>query len=1317
MVHVKGRFVYQRDDNQWIGVDGMTVRVYDEDWGSDEHLGTTVTLPDGSFAIDVTCSETLPDLYCELETSSSAVTVEDGTWDVNYLWTTHLETDFAGSTLNYGTFSTADASLRQCLHLYTNLVRAWRFWKNTMGTTVPAPSAEWPSSDWPHYNWWTNTLHIPGTVKGEDFGWESDTHIHEYGHHIMNHFMWTGSTDYDNGVCNNLNGDPGHCKWCAETDVDAVMEGWSNWYADIVTRSYETDYGLKSNHLRGQENLPSSCKDSNGAPCNCDPNLTEGYFGALFRDLEDNNVAETDPNGGSGGMDALALGAKAAIQIMEDNQIESPNDLIQVLHLHYPPLSSAAMQSALWRTLRNTGYLVPDNQPPGIAGGLHSTDHGINDPSPDGTISMAWVDAYDDFSGVMGYAINVSANGDPPALIPTATNGNTWTSSNLPPGTYYVTMKSVDWAGNWSQDFAIAGPYVIREPWPADFGPGHKPGWDDDVIARSDANGDTTSCKIPALLTGNSDTWFFLSGKNHGESSPQYIDAFDLDLDGVEIDNVWISQYNLPPGEYTWYKSGQPFTIPGGRHTVAARQDGGEFNAEPDETDNLYGRQYVWSPLNLPKDANLTRPAPPRKDGGWDTFEVPIGYKKFYNCDGLSYTHAVGPRGGSYGWCAVSGFSVSAFDDIDLTLHPHSTGSEDGFADGIAWSQRGPGQLDAVFTNNWALPTGRMDVGVVNADHGDQPYTARFVTPTNAAVGDSFTVSFGSAEMLELLDLHALAANNGKIAVEVHVSPNQGPIYTLWLDPSLAYGGMTDYAAKMGTDSTGSSILTLTSVIDSHHGIVLYRNPINGTAPISFTVHIYKKLGDPKPAAPKGWHAALTPRSAADGAAGSVPPPQTLFGDGPSTWFNVAVANASDVFLSSVYAQISLDHTVFGGPWLFGIAANDTGKAINQLPQVVQGGRHVVSMTLDPNHVTPELSRENDSFGEQWVWAPAIQELGLPKWRRGTNGGKTAGWELVDPSEVLDYDCEGLRTPAFLAGQPYHWAGVAVTPRPGSDVDLRLHLPTAQANQGFAEPLETSTWGPGLTDYVLVQFPKAPYQSYDAGVVRSSDDTASYVSQVVTSVHHSQSSGTLGPYALTADRVLDLHEFDLPIGSYTIRLVNLAGTVDWGLAVHGGERPYQSRLAGMDLDSRWANGPGQDEIISLHVYSPGTYCVAVWKNGADDVPKAGAYQLQITVASMAGVGDGATPARTRLAGAAPNPFRPGTELAFELARGGDARLEVFDIRGARVRTLVSGRIEAGTHHLKWNGTDDHGRPVADGVYMVRLEAGETRDVLRVVRIR
>jgi len=68
----------------------------------------------------------------------------------------------------------------------------------------------------------------------------------------------------------------------------------------------------------------------------------------------------------------------------------------------------------------------------------------------------------------------------------------------------------------------------------------------------------------------------------------------------------------------------------------------------------------------------------------------------------------------------------------------------------------------------------------------------------------------------------------------------------------------------------------------------------------------------------------------------------------------------------------------------------------------------------------------------------------------------------------------------------------------------------------------------------------------------------------------------------------------------------------------------------------------------------------------------------------------------------PNPFNPVTNIDFVLARDGQVKLEVFDVSGRHVRTLVDESRAAGPHTARWDGLDDNGSQAPSGTYFCRM---------------
>ncbi len=71
----------------------------------------------------------------------------------------------------------------------------------------------------------------------------------------------------------------------------------------------------------------------------------------------------------------------------------------------------------------------------------------------------------------------------------------------------------------------------------------------------------------------------------------------------------------------------------------------------------------------------------------------------------------------------------------------------------------------------------------------------------------------------------------------------------------------------------------------------------------------------------------------------------------------------------------------------------------------------------------------------------------------------------------------------------------------------------------------------------------------------------------------------------------------------------------------------------------------------------------------------------------------------------PNPFNPETTIYFSNYQKGNVTLEVFNIKGQKVRTLVNSDFEAGEHSIVWKGKDNDYHNVASGVYFYKLKAG------------
>jgi hypothetical protein len=91
--------------------------------------------------------------------------------------------------------------------------------------------------------------------------------------------------------------------------------------------------------------------------------------------------------------------------------------------------------------------------------------------------------------------------------------------------------------------------------------------------------------------------------------------------------------------------------------------------------------------------------------------------------------------------------------------------------------------------------------------------------------------------------------------------------------------------------------------------------------------------------------------------------------------------------------------------------------------------------------------------------------------------------------------------------------------------------------------------------------------------------------------------------------------------------------------------------------------------------------------------------------------------RSQLFQNAPNPFNPSTTIRYSVSQRGPVTLDIFSVGGARVRTLVSRPHDPGVYDVRWNGTDDSGRPVASGVYFYKLRSTGFADSKKLILLK
>jgi hypothetical protein len=117
--------------------------------------------------------------------------------------------------------------------------------------------------------------------------------------------------------------------------------------------------------------------------------------------------------------------------------------------------------------------------------------------------------------------------------------------------------------------------------------------------------------------------------------------------------------------------------------------------------------------------------------------------------------------------------------------------------------------------------------------------------------------------------------------------------------------------------------------------------------------------------------------------------------------------------------------------------------------------------------------------------------------------------------------------------------------------------------------------------------------------------------------------------------------------------------------------------------------------VQLKFVASDTGSGSIVEGAVDDFAIAGVFDTT-------GVDESPAALRVSLSQAFPNPFNPMTTVRFTIAKAGPASLGVYDAQGRLLRSLLVGQLEAGEQAVSWNGRDALGRPVASGIYFIRL---------------
>lgn len=174
---------------------------------------------------------------------------------------------------------------------------------------------------------------------------------------------------------------------------------------------------------------------------------------------------------------------------------------------------------------------------------------------------------------------------------------------------------------------------------------------------------------------------------------------------------------------------------------------------------------------------------------------------------------------------------------------------------------------------------------------------------------------------------------------------------------------------------------------------------------------------------------------------------------------------------------------------------------------------------------------------------------------------------------------------------------------------------------------------------------------------------------------------------------------DLMLMFYTAETIAFMSTVDIDRGRAGGNQPAVT-VSGLTEEVRGASAPGARDGYVLTI--EGQFYDGSIFEGQDCVKLVGEGRVNASSSTV-------TERVFELRGNYPNPFNPSTMISFYLSKPAHVRLEIYNVMGGRVATLMDQALDSGEYSVPWNGDR-----VASGVYYYRILAGDqaaTRKIL------
>jgi len=131
-------------------------------------------------------------------------------------------------------------------------------------------------------------------------------------------------------------------------------------------------------------------------------------------------------------------------------------------------------------------------------------------------------------------------------------------------------------------------------------------------------------------------------------------------------------------------------------------------------------------------------------------------------------------------------------------------------------------------------------------------------------------------------------------------------------------------------------------------------------------------------------------------------------------------------------------------------------------------------------------------------------------------------------------------------------------------------------------------------------------------------------------------------------------------------------------------------------------GAGTSIVINANIASEGT---VYWEDS-----------FALTVEAL-NIAQDQIPTRYSLGEAYPNPFNPATTISYEIPNDEYVTIDIYNLMGGHIKSLVSMNQNPGYKTIEWNATNDYGQPVSAGMYIYTIQAGSFMDTKKMILLK